>query len=134
VIQIYLLSVILNAFVGCYFAFELKTNQDINYVNPLTFLSNKNFKLAIGILTTLVGILKLLSSMDVVFVGDLLPAVAGICGGSLVLYEYYIAESKEESHKIEIFEKFETSGKKYLGYFCLIVAIVHFIAPKVLFL
>jgi len=133
-IQIYLLSVILNALVGCYFAFELKIDQEIKYPKPLTFISNKNFKLIIGILTVATGILKLLSSMDIVFVGDLLPAIAGICGGVLILYEYYVDESKEETRKIEILEKFESSSKKYVGYICLIIAIVHFIAPKVLFL
>lgn len=135
-VQIYLLSVVLNAFIGCYFSFDLKLTNATDIPNSFSFLGKKSFQITLGIVTVLVGILKLLSSYDVVFVGDLLPAVAGIVGGVLFLYENYtkISDVPDETKKIEILDKLYISSKKYIGYGCLAIAIIHFFVPRILFL
>jgi len=137
-VQIYLLSVVLNVFIGCYFSFNIKLTTNPEQSNSFSFLGNKTFQLILGISTVLVGVLKLLSSSDVVFVGDLLPALAGIVGGVLFLYEYYTKASDtkipDETKKIEFLENMYTSSKKYIGYGCLAIAIIHFFVPTVLFL
>ncbi|OJF75948.1 MAG: hypothetical protein BKP49_08985 [Treponema sp. CETP13] len=137
-VQIYLLSVVLNAFIGCYFSFDLKLTNETDLPSSFSFLGKKSFQISLGIITVLVGILKLLSSYDVVFVGDLLPAVAGIVGGVLFLYENYTKTSDtdipDETKKIEFLDKLYASSKKYIGYGCLAIAIIHFFVPKILFL
>ncbi|HZK20210.1 MAG TPA: hypothetical protein VFC68_05725 [Treponemataceae bacterium] len=132
--QIYFLSIVLNAIVGCYFAFDLKMNNDTVLPHSFSFLAHKNFKLIIGILAVLIGFLKLLSAVDVVFIGDLLPASAGLLGGFAILYEYYTDDSENETRKVAFFENINASYKKTLGYACLVISLVHFLLPNVLFL
>ena len=50
--------------------------------------NNRTFRLVTGILSIFVAIIKLLSPMDVPFIGDILPALAGMLGGFAFLVEY----------------------------------------------
>ena len=90
------------------------------------FLVDKTFQLVVGILSLLTGLMKLLSPIqyDVAVIGDLIPALAGFAAGAVLLLDWYQERS----------ENIYTSGRKYLGIFCIIAAVLHFIFPVVLFL
>ncbi len=102
----------------------------------LSFLDDGAFRLVVGILSGLVGVLKLLSPIqyDIPIVGDLIPAVAGISACGSLLIEYYQNNSDIEIHLPEPITVFFTEGRRYLGIFCLIAGVLHFIFPRVLFL
>ncbi len=102
----------------------------------LSFLDDSVFRLVVGILSGLVGILKLLSPIqyDIPVIGDLIPAVAGMAACGSLLVEYYQNNSDIELHLPSGITEFFTEGKKYLGIFCLIAGVLHFIFPRVLFL
>lgn len=137
-IQFYLLSVLLNLITGLLLisAKEIPKDAIETSANGFLFFETKNFRLIIGILAVFIGIMKFLSVFgnDFVFFGDLLPALAGIVGGVSLLYEYYIASSSVTVSLNPFFENIFVKGHRYVGVACVLVAILHFIFPRVLFL
>ena len=137
-IQFYLLSVVMNVAAGLVLIFTKEILEDAAQASAagLSFLETKNFRLALGVLSAFVGIIKLLSVVqgDVPVLGDLVPAVAGIVGGACLLYEYYKVSSTVPVTMPSFFETLFVSGRKYVGIACVAVGTVHFILPRVLFL
>ncbi len=101
-----------------------------------TFFDDMTFRLVVAILSGLVGILKLLSTIqnDVPIIGDLIPALAGLAACFALLIEYYIQKSTTEVKLPSVLNTVFISGRKYLGIFCIIAGVLHFIFPRVLFL
>ncbi len=101
-----------------------------------TFFDDMTFRLVVAVLSGLVGILKLLSTIqnDVPVIGDLIPALAGLAACFALLVEYYIQKSTTEVKLPSVLNTVFISGRKYLGIFCIIAGVLHFIFPRVLFL
>ena len=146
-LQFYFLSVLLNLITGLIlFCSEKNVSKEIvstEEVQPevqekndvLGFMDNKNFKLVLGVLSVLVGLMKLLSVVqnDVPVIGDLLPSAAGLVGGFCILLDFYKNSSTVEMNPNK-FIQFVSENQKAIGIFCIVVAVLHFIFPKVLFL
>jgi len=158
-LQFYFLSILLNLLAGLIFIYaagegdkepsdfgdyeEKSTESDseaektpglLNLASP--FLGDKTLQLVVGILSGLTGLMKLLSPIqyDIVVVGDLIPALAGITACAVLLLDWYQDRSEMELSLPEVLQTFYTSGRKYVGIFCIIAAFLHFIFPRVLFL
>ncbi len=114
--------------------FDKKLSFAIN--SKGTFFDDMTFRLVIAILSGLVGILKLLSTIqnDVPVIGDLIPAIAGLAACFALLVEYYIQKSTTEIKLPSVLNTVFINGRKYLGIFCIIAGVLHFIFPRVLFL
>ncbi|MCR5724289.1 MAG: hypothetical protein K6G80_04290 [Treponema sp.] len=100
------------------------------------FLDDMTFRMVLGIISVLGGIMKLLSPVkdDIPVIGDLIPALAGIAAGAALLLEYYaVRNSLEEAFPVFI-QRIFFEGRKYIGVFCIIAGLMHFIFPRVLFL
>lgn len=95
--------------------------------------NNRTFRLVTGILSIFVAIIKLLSPMDVPFIGDILPALAGMLGGFAFLVEYYEISSDGSSLN-ETVESIFIDSRKFVGLICLAVGVIHFLIPKVILL
>lgn len=102
----------------------------------IPFLEEPSFRLVLGILMLLTGLMKLLSPIqyDVPVVGDLVPAVAGLAGGFSILLEWYRNKSVVGLNLPEIIDRIFVDGRKYLGIFCIAAGVIHFVFPRVLFL
>ncbi len=100
------------------------------------FLRGRTFRLVLGILTALTGFMKLLSVVrtDVPVVGDLVPALAGLAGGFCILLDYYLSESTEKLPLPAWISCVFVRDSRYIGYFCLCAAVLHFVFPDVIFL
>ena len=100
------------------------------------FLNGSTFRLICGVLSVFVGIMKLLSVFrnDVPVVGDLLPALAGIAGGTSLLTEYYAVHSTSGDELPEMLKKVFIDSRKYIGIICLIAGLLHFVFPQVVLL
>jgi hypothetical protein len=100
------------------------------------FFDDRTFRLVLGILTLFVGLMKLLSVVhnDVPVVGDLIPALAGLLGGFCLLVEYYCQSAAGELKLPDILQRLFVDDRRYLGYFCIAAAILHFAFPDVLLL
>ncbi len=146
-LQFYFLSVLLNLVTGLILfcsenkvSNEIATTEDVQKdvqekKDILGFMDNKNFKLVLGVLSVLVGLMKLLSVVqnDVPVIGDLLPSAAGLIGGLCILLDFYKNSSTVEMNPNK-FIQFVSENQKAIGIFCIVVAVLHFIFPKVLFL
>ena len=100
------------------------------------FLADKTFQLVVGILSALTGLMKLLSPIqyDIAVIGDLIPSLAGLAAGAVLLLDWYQERSDVELALPEAIQNIYTGGRRYLGLFCIIAAVLHFIFPRVLFL
>jgi TctA family transporter len=92
---------------------------------------NETFRLVLGILTAVIGILKLLSPVDgrAPVVGDLIPALAGLGAGFFVLLGYY----RNQSSLKDMDSKFTGTAlrnRKAMGFAALGAALLHFLFPQ----
>ena len=96
----------------------------------------RSFRLVTGVLCAFVGIMKLLSVFrnDVPVVGDLFPALAGLCGGAALLLDYYGNSTSLELNLPAFVETVFVDSKKYIGIACLVAGLVHFVFPQVMLL
>lgn len=146
--QFYFLSVLLNILVGLVLVYgidltksgkndERKKDKDKknekSLFGTLSVFENRSFRLVLGVLSILVGVMKILSPFrnDVPVVGDLLPVLAGFAGGASLLVEFYISNTDREDSVSEHVMKILIEGRNYIGIFCLAVGVLHFIFPQV---
>ena len=102
----------------------------------VSFLGDKTLQLVVGILSVLTGLMKLLTPIqyDIPVVGDLVPAFAGLVAGAILLLDWYQERSEVQFSLPGPLSVAYTSGRKYIGVFCLIAAVLHFIFPTAMFL
>jgi hypothetical protein len=135
-IQFYFLSILLNGLSG--YALTRDTGDDDIVLDTGFRFSfyNETCRLILGAATILMGLLKILSSVrgDVPVIGDLVPALAGLLAGFILVFEYYRGHSTLEPEHTEKIEQLLIHNKKWAGYFALAAAVLHFLLPTVLFL
>jgi hypothetical protein len=135
-IQFYFLSILLNGLSG--YALTRNTGDDAIVLDTgFRFsLYNETCRLILGAATLVTGLLKILSSVkgDVPVVGDIIPALAGFLAGFVLVFEYYRSRSTLEPEHTEKIEQLLIHNKKWVGYFALATAALHFLLPSVLFL
>ncbi|GHV78560.1 hypothetical protein AGMMS49944_03510 [Spirochaetia bacterium] len=136
-IQFYFLSIVLNALSGYVLTREPKDEEpDLDTVGFHWSLQNETTRLILGVLTIVVGLLKILSSVqgDLPVIGDLIPALAGFLAGFALVFSYYRSRSTLESEHTDKIEHLLMHNKKWVGFFALAAAGLHFLFPSVLFL
>ena len=134
-VQFYFLSIVLNALAGYIL---LKGNEEgaLGFKSGLS-LKDESFRLVVGILSVLVGLLKILSVVegDVPVIGDLFPALAGLLSGFILISEYYRGRSTMEvPERAEKVNRLLVANRKIIGVAALAAAVLHFLFPKVLLL
>jgi len=134
-LQFYFLSIALNALAG-YMLFT-GDNDDILEFKSGFSLKDETFRLIVGILSAITGLLKILSAIDgdVPVVGDLFPALTGLLCGFILIFDYYRGNSSlvvsENSKKVN---QLILKNRKIIGIIAIIAAVLHFLFPKVLLL
>jgi hypothetical protein len=135
-IQFYFLSILLNGLSG-YVLITNPGDEDTGLDSGFRLsFKNETCCLILGILTIVIGFLKILSAVqgDVPVVGDLIPALAGFLAGFVLVFEYYRSRSTLEPEHTEKIEMLLVHNKKWIGFLALAVAGLHFLFPSVLFL
>jgi hypothetical protein len=134
-LQFYFLSILCNAAAG----FVLFRNEEYPVSDDPRFrfsIHNESFRLSLGILVCVTALLKILSVVqgDIWVIGDLIPALAGILSGFILIFEYYRHHSDIESEKSEKLEIFFEKNRKWIGILAMASAALHFLFPTVMFL
>jgi hypothetical protein len=126
-VQIYFLSVLLNALAG--FILLLDTQEK-------KFLENNTARLIISLLAVLTGLIQIFSPLknDIPVIGDIIPAISVIAAGCALFIYYLKTKSSVTVEPGKFIDKFFIQGKKYLGILCIIVSIIHFFVPQVVLL
>jgi len=133
-LQFYFLTIFLNALTG-YILFTGDAGNVLEFKSNFT-LNDETFKLVLGILSVVTGLLKLLSPIegDIPIIGDIVPAVTNFLSGFILIYEYYRTRSSMETSDTERIGKMLMGNKKIIGMAAIVAAILHFLFPKVLLL
>jgi len=104
------------------------------------FESRPGIRVTIGVVSVIVGVLKLLSvtTGDVPVVGDLIPALTGLIVGVALLFERYKEKStipsETQGAALNAVDRIVLKNKTLLGSIAMIVGVLHFLLPRVLFL
>lgn len=137
-IQLYFLSIVFNGLTGFLFFFGDFGDAIVTESEKKFSVAGDGFRLILGILAVVTGILKLLSPMSgLPILGDLLPALAGIAGGFLLIYGFYRDRSSgniDTEGLINHFGEILLHYRKTAGIILLAAAALHFIFPNALFL
>ena len=136
-VQLYFLSIVLSGLAGFLFVFaDLEEDNSAENGAKFSFIGG-GFRLIVGILAAVTGILKLLSPMEgMPILGDLLPALAGLGAGFMLIFGFYRERSPhvDSEEKINRFGEVALHYKKAVGIALLAVALLHFLFPSALFL
>ncbi|HUZ18526.1 MAG TPA: hypothetical protein VMV68_09060 [Spirochaetia bacterium] len=136
-LQFYLLSVVMNLIAGVMLsAGYLETKIPVLSGIKEFVEARPGLNLTIGIITLIVGLFKLLSvtNGDVPVVGDLLPALAGLTMGYMLILDYYKSKSDVTSPFVATSERIFLANRIPIGIAGMVIAVVHFLLPRVLFL
>jgi hypothetical protein len=136
--QLYFLSILCNGLSG-YILFS--DTDEVSVEKGVRFsIQNPTFHLVLGIISTVTGILKLLSpSMDgIPLLGDLIPSAAGVTAGLLLIFGIYRHDiSSTSTITTGTLDRLGTNllrFRKSVGIGLLGVALLHFLFPQALFL
>jgi hypothetical protein len=132
--QLYFLSIVFNGLAGFLFIFgDMGKNDSAENSGKFSFVSD-GFRLVIGILAGIIGILKLLSPIEgnIPILGDMLPAVAGVVAGFMLIFGFYREHSSDVSAegRVNRFGEIVLHYKKPIGIILLVCAALHFLFPK----
>ena len=138
-VQIYFLSIVFNGLTGFLFVFADLSGGDSAQNNAKFSSISSGFRLIMGILAAITGILKLLLPMPMggmPILGDLLPAVASLTAGFMLIFGFYRERSShvDSEEKINRFGEVALHYKKAVGIALLAIALLHFLFPLALFL
>jgi hypothetical protein len=140
--QLFFLSIVFNGLAGFLFVFADLGSGDSADESAKFSPIGSGFRLIIGILTVVTGILKLLLPMGrggetgLPLLGDFVPALAGLGAGFMLIFGFYRERSShvDNEEKINRFGETALHYKKAVGIALLAVALLHFLFPKALFL
>ena len=141
--QFYLLSVVSTIIAGLALSSDyLKTKSE--FFGSFRFLQkNRSIQIIAGLITAAIGVLKLIfrsPGEEVIIVGDLLPAAAGIILGVILIGEAFRQHPKagDEQEKVgKSVEKVTKGIALYripVGIAGAVIGVIHFLFPGVLFL
>jgi len=135
-LQLYFLSILCNGIIGYLFvygdAYESESGED----GLRSSAFGGGFRLIIGIVSIITGFLKLLLPVRVPILGDLLPAAMGVIAGFMLLYGFYSDNGSRNggTGKLDRIGSVLLQHRKPIGFVCMVVAALHFLVPRALFL
>lgn len=135
--QVYLLSVVTLILASVSLGFErLEERLHVGSFFNADLMRSQGYRFGLGVVTALVGLFQFLSVHpdDTIILGNLVPAAAGmVLGGTLVL-GYYRAKSTVESSFVDRLDRLFLQNAGNFAYLGLLIAILHFLFHRVLFL
>jgi hypothetical protein len=130
----YFLTILFNAVSGYILAFR---REEIRGESGFSFsLDNEVFRLALGVASVFTGFFKILSPVtgNIPVIGDLLPALANLAGGFILIFEYYRNRTTLRSEAVEKFGNIVDQNRKIAGFAAIGAAVLHFVFHPVPFL
>lgn len=141
--QFYLLTVVSTIVAGLALSSDyLKTKSE--FFGSFRFLQkNRSIQIVAGLVTAAIGVLKLIfrsPGEEVIVVGDLLPAAAGIILGVILIGEAFRQHPKEGAKQEKVGKSVEKVTERIatyripVGIAGAVIGLAHFLFPRILFL
>lgn len=131
------LSILFNLFAGISVAYStLDERFGIrNYFAPEGF-TDPRFRLVFGILTFVIGFLKLIFVVptNILVLGDFLPAITGMLLGFILVLYFYLDRATIKSDGIQRLESLFIGNAGVFGIAGIILTILHLLFPRAIFL
>jgi len=112
--------------------------EKMEWLSGLSDLAGRrNVRLIVGAITAVVGFLKLIvrsPGETVPVAGDLLPALAGLALGGLLLVDTLRVPREDETPAVDKVTKAVMPYRTPLGIGGIVIAVVHFLLPALLIL
>ena len=134
-LPVYLFSIVFNGLTGLILAFAKEETEE----GALSLsLNNEKLRLIVGILGFITGILKILSPVagNYPVVGDLFPALVGLAGGFILVFEFYRYKAPASS-VVDFLDRVASIlvwNRKISGFICIAAAVLHIIFYQLIFL
>ncbi len=135
--QLYFLSVFANLVTGLLLAADYLGQKTAFFAEWKKLLENRVAEILFGLGAAAIGILKLIifsPGETVAVVGDLVPALTGLVLGAVLLGQAFRARVEKAGQKAERVARAVIGYQVPIGIFGMVVAVVHFLFPQVLFL
>lgn len=133
-LQLYFLSVLVNALAGLMLASEWLTARFESISAFAELFASRRGRLAIGLASLFVGFITLLlPASGPIFLGDLAPSAAGLAMGLVLVFEVLRQETLFPAERTEAPDKAGRVHSGYrvtLGMIGLATALVHFFLPE----
>ncbi|MDR2601508.1 MAG: hypothetical protein LBC53_03530 [Spirochaetaceae bacterium] len=132
-LQIYFLSVVFPALSGWLL---FKSGSTVPLLEPPFSILDEGStaRFVVGSASIITGVLTLLSPVSgIPFLGDAFPAAASTLSGLCLVDEYFSARDGKPFIKSRFFEVL-SAYKRKTGVYSMIIAFLHFLLPKALFL
>lgn len=137
-VQLYFLSIVFNGLSAYILIAQEGWENDTIETGMKLSVRNETFRLILGILAAIIGLLKLLLPYpeNIPLLGDLVPAIGGLAAGYLLVFGYYRAhvQSVDTEGKLDKIGDNVMKWKKTMGFLILASALLHFLFPQALFL
>ena len=134
--QLYLFTVLSTVLAGLALASGFMSKRFERFSEYTDFMANAVYRVILAGVSILVGIINLFPSYDgdLAIIGDLLPSLAGIITGILLVAEFITDRKGEERDKAaELAEKVESFSGPYLtivGLSSVVIGILHAVLNK----
>lgn len=130
--QLYMLSILSLLFAGVILSSDYLVER-ISWLSGLPDIANhRNIRLGVGGVTAAVGFLKLIvrsPGETVPVAGDLLPALAGLALGGLLLADTLRVPREEDPQAVDRVTNAVMPYRTPLGIGGMVVAVIHFLLP-----
>lgn len=135
--QVYLLSVVTLILASVSLGFQqLEERLHVGSFFNADLMTNQGFRFGLGVVTALVGLFQFLSVHpdDTIILGNLVPAAAGMVLGGTLVFGYYREKSTVESAFTDRLDRIFLQNATNFSYLGLLIAVLHFLFHRVLFL
>jgi len=137
-LQLYFLSILCNGLAG-YLLFA-GSESNLNERGGFS-LKNPTFYLVLGIVSAVIGLLKLLSpvprldfSQGIIIIGDLIPAAGGIIAAIMLIFGIYRQDTSSKKGELERLGSNLLTFRKHIGIGLMTIALLHFLFGQLILL
>lgn len=140
-VQFYFLTIVVNILGGLALASEYLEERIPSLSGIKAFFDGKSgIRVSIGVIAVVTGVLKLLSVTkgDLPVIGDFIPAISALLVGTALLFERYKEKSTlpadTETGIAGAVDRVVLKNQNIVGSASIIIGLLHFLIPGVLFL
>jgi len=135
-VQFYVLSVLVNLLGGFLLAGDIISKKFSTFDLCNKILKSETYTLILTIIAAVAGIFKIISVFegDLYIIGDLLPAAASFTIATYFFCKYLFEKKGVLEGALGSIDLFIEKYKSLIGIACIVIAFLHFLFPRVLFL